>query len=236
MTLSKLKNIFQYQNQHQIKWLLLSVFWDWDNVVRALEVVVIVRWRMGEICRQGYILMHIPPHHTRISTFMWILPEVFFFVVFFVFKGVKGGTQCTGHWWGWKKFLFRNLIQKPKASFSNPNLILTHWPDWCFCTGFGRCSQTMYLEAVIPGVQTGASGAWLVLREAGAEKCLGSDAFACRYNAFCRDWSRCASFLSTPHVPVSVQPCRPSSTPPDLVIIVLPVYLLRVFFPDSLLS
>lgn len=155
---------------------------------------------------------------------------------FFFFKRVKGGTQCTWHWWGWKKFLFRNLIQKPTSSFSNPNLILTHWPDWCFCTGFGRCSQTMYLEAVIPGVQTGALGARLVLREAGAEKCLGNDAFACRYNAFCRDWSHCASFLSTPHVPVSVQPCRPSSTPPDLVIIVLPVYLLRVFFPDSLSS
>ena len=48
-------------------------------------------------------------------------------------------------------------------------------------------AQAMYLEAILPGVQTGALGAGFVLCEAGAEKCPGRDAFACRYNTFWRD-------------------------------------------------
>lgn len=38
-----------------------------------------------------------------------------------------------------------------------------------------------------PRLETGALGAGFVLCEAGAEKCPGSDAFACRHNTFCRD-------------------------------------------------
>ena len=45
-------------------------------------------------------------------------------------------------------------------------------------------AQAMYLEAILPGVQTGALGAGFVLCEAGAEKCPGRDAFACKYNTF----------------------------------------------------
>lgn len=41
--------------------------------------------------------------------------------VFFL-KEVKGGTQCTWHWWGWKKIPYLEMWYKSKVIISDENL------------------------------------------------------------------------------------------------------------------
>lgn len=194
---------------------------------------------MGEICRQGYILMTIPPRHTRVSTFTWILHK---FCLFFVLlKGVKGGTQCTWHWWDWKKkhpyleiwYKSKVIIFKSKlGSDSLARLMLQHrlWGD---------APRPTYQDAILQSVQTGAAGAGFALHQAGTEKCPGSDTCACKPNTLHRD--PVLLWLPFSHLSVSIQPHSTSSAPPDLATIMFAVYsawniLFWIFFlnPASL--
>ena len=179
---------------------------------------------MGEICRQVYILTTVPPRHTRVSTFTWILHK-FCFICCFI-KGSERGNSVHMTLMGLKKkkpyleiwYKSKVIIFKSKlGSDSLARLVLQHrlWGD---------APRPTYPEAILQSVQTGAAGAGFALRQAGTEKRLGSDTCARKPNTLHRD----LVLLWPPFCPLPTSPSPSSHVPP--------LQLLQIWRPSCLLS